>query len=993
MAGRGFVPRSDIVSVVHDFCEFDEASLKRAKTSNADLRKCQRGWVREWLLSLSAVSHPERDMEHMGAEMHTTLPPPGQSTEPPGARRPAHVTSAESRAARLGPTPTRTLLIDNYDSYTYNLYQLLAEINGAPPVVVRNDEYRDWAALRQGLAGKGIRTWDNIVLSPGPGRPQRKKDFGLCMDALRASCDEGIPLLGVCLGHQGLGYFYGCRVEPAPHVMHGRLSPVNITTSPENTPGVPLLRGMQDGFRVVRYHSLCVPESSITADQLLVLARAADDNVVMAMRHVSRPQYGVQFHPESVSTEHGLRLLENFRDITALWWRDAAENASAEHIPRSMDHRAWQRASGAPCARQLPHHPSQPPQKLAELPRWARLVPSSGCFRIRCCAMRKSLVGCRDTASIFRTCFRGQPMSWWLDSATRSGGRRSGAEGSLGKDHDDIQRLQTRFSFMGCGGGPWSKLVEFFLESASCEAEGVKLSRQRIDITRLTSQGGDLEEKSERAKCLWGKSIFDYAEEALGAAVPGGLENIVWCDPDGSTCPLPVECKLPFDFRGGLVGYLGYECKENCPPCSYVEPFAPHSVGRRVPGPMPTPDASFVFADRFVAIDHDEGDIFVVELGDAEAKDVGIQHEVDAKVKAMGIGRRRTPEETDAVRCAWMRETCEKIASISPAVGRGDAKQRKSSATDTRDPLAAMTPNRDRATYMSDVAQCLTAIRQGETYEVCLTNQLLVPRSEMGLGNDETIDVEHLYQTLRTVNPAPFAALYNVTSQIWGTEAHVKTDRRYAICCSSPERFLQITSEGLVESKPIKGTKKRSNDATKDAAIAASLKNSEKDRAENLMIVDLVRNDLGQACALGSIAVPKLMSIESFATVHQMVSTVQGRVLAAHHPVSSSIRVVRAAFPGGSMTGAPKLRTMRIIHELERARRGVYAGSLGYISMNGAVNFNIVIRTAVITKQGISVGTGGAIVALSDPADEYDEMLLKAQALARALAAAGIGKT
>jgi len=190
-----------------------------------------------------------------------------------------------------------------------------------------------------------------------------------------------------------------------------------------------------------------------------------------------------------------------------------------------------------------------------------------------------------------------------------------------------------------------------------------------------------------------------------------------------------------------------------------------------------------------------------------------------------------------------------------------------------------------------------------------------------------------------------------------------------------------IDATGKIESKPIKGTIRRGQTQEEDMRLIHELQNSKKDRSENLMITDLVRNDIGKVCVVGSVTVPSLMEIESFSSVHQMVTTVHGTL----EPHCSPLEAVRAAFPGGSMTGAPKLRTMQIIDSLETHERGVYSGALGWISLTGALDLNIVIRTAVVTPSHVSVGTGGAIVALSDPQEEVDETTLKALRLQSAL--------
>jgi para-aminobenzoate synthetase len=192
-----------------------------------------------------------------------------------------------------------TLLIDNYDSFTYNLFQLLAEVNGCEPLVVRNDE-RSWAELER-------LEFDNVVISPGPGRPEKGRDFGVCADVLR-NCDR--PLLGVCLGLQGMGWAEGGRVERAPEPMHGRLSSVTHD-------GSALFAGIPSPFQAVRYHSLALTHPLPST----LRETATSEGVPMAAEHHHRPQWGVQFHPESIATEHGRQLISNFRELSEQWRR------------------------------------------------------------------------------------------------------------------------------------------------------------------------------------------------------------------------------------------------------------------------------------------------------------------------------------------------------------------------------------------------------------------------------------------------------------------------------------------------------------------------------------------------------------------------------------------------------------------------------------------------------------------------------------------------
>jgi para-aminobenzoate synthetase len=255
-----------------------------------------------------------------------------------------------------------------------------------------------------------------------------------------------------------------------------------------------------------------------------------------------------------------------------------------------------------------------------------------------------------------------------------------------------------------------------------------------------------------------------------------------------------------------------------------------------------------------------------------------------------------------------------------------------------------------RDEYLGLIRQCLDLIKAGESYEMCLTNKLLLETDLPALD---------YYEKLRRTNPAPYAAYM----QFGDTQ----------IACSSPECFLRIDERGRVESRPIKGTISSDRDP-------AELTSNERYRAENLMIVDLVRHDLSRVCEAGSVEVPRLMEVETYSTVHQLVSTITGQL----RRDATSMDCIRAAFPGGSMTGAPKQRTMELLAGLEGEPRGIYSGSLGYIGANGAVDLNIVIRTAVFQGSQVSIGVGGAIVAQSDPAAEWDEMELKARALLEA---------
>jgi len=264
-----------------------------------------------------------------------------------------------------------------------------------------------------------------------------------------------------------------------------------------------------------------------------------------------------------------------------------------------------------------------------------------------------------------------------------------------------------------------------------------------------------------------------------------------------------------------------------------------------------------------------------------------------------------------------------------------------------------ITSNFTRAGYANAFESVQNYLNSGDCYQVNLAQRFSAAASGDALG---------AYLTMRSLSPAPYSAFLNLPQA--------------QIICASPERFLRVQC-GRVETKPIKGTRPRSSDVQQDARLAQDLYRHPKDRAENLMIVDLLRNDLGKSCVPGSVCVPKLFEVESFASVHHLVSTVEGKLIEGR----DALHALRDCFPGGSVTGAPKLRAMQIIQQLEPHRREVYCGSIGYIGFHGNMDSNIVIRTLVYSGNKIRCWAGGGIVADSEEKAEYQETLDKASAM------------
>jgi para-aminobenzoate synthetase component 1 len=262
------------------------------------------------------------------------------------------------------------------------------------------------------------------------------------------------------------------------------------------------------------------------------------------------------------------------------------------------------------------------------------------------------------------------------------------------------------------------------------------------------------------------------------------------------------------------------------------------------------------------------------------------------------------------------------------------------------------------AAYLDAVARVREYIFAGDIFQANLSQRFEAPLTEPAWT---------FYQRLRTRNPAPFAAYLDLPGAV--------------VLSASPERFLHVDVEGHVETRPIKGTRSRGFGPEHDAALGLALTQSAKDQAENLMIVDLMRNDLSRVCVPGTVRVPELFALEHYATVHHLVSTVVGNLA----PDTDALDLLRVAFPGGSITGAPKVRAMEIIAELEPSQRSVYCGAIGYWSLTGALDSNIAIRTAVDKGGRVYFSAGGGIVADSDPEHEYRETMDKARGLIDAL--------
>ncbi|MCC7263658.1 MAG: aminodeoxychorismate synthase component I, partial [Candidatus Latescibacteria bacterium] len=586
---------------------------------------------------------------------------------------------------------------------------------------------------------------------------------------------------------------FGGRVLPAPEPVHGEISHIRHRH--------PLLfAGIPQDFAAVRYHSLLVDPDLPACLEAIAWT---PEGLLMGLAHRHRPLWGIQFHPESICTEHGETLVRNFLD----------------QVPRRV-----QVAVG--------------PLPKPAAPRWVSAAPAAG----RVFHWRR-LAHAPPAEGVFGHLFADCPLAFWLDTA--------------------LPGPDARYSYMGQARTALrydAGSQELQLENAT----GTQTRRQRL---------------------------FDFLR----------------------ACPAPAAGgDAPFPFRGGWVGYLGYE-------------FRAESAGLPVPR-SPHPDAVLLEADHFLVFDHTDEAVYLAFLGDPDEAAFWFD-QVEGQLGHL-----------------------DELPAVTPAAP---------------DQPFSFRLRRSRRQYRHDIGRCLEAIRAGESYELCLTNLLEGPA---------LADPWSAYRVLRHLNPAPYAAFLRLGD--------------LCLLCSSPEQFLRVDAQGQVSTRPIKGTRPRGENPSADEALRQELGTAGKDRAENLMITDLLRHDLGRVCRTGSVVVPSLMAVETFAGYHQLVSTIQGRL----RPGLVGLDCLQAAFPGGSMTGAPKLRSMELLDQIEGGPRGPYSGALGFLGADGSLELNIIIRTAVVSRKGTSIGAGGAIVARSEPEAELAELLLKARPVLDALTFAQTGR-
>ncbi|KDN52366.1 ADC synthase [Tilletiaria anomala UBC 951] len=1044
---------------------------------------------------------------------------------------------------------------------------------------------------------------DAIILSPGPGTPHEPNDFAAAERLLRMQerpkCDgngrNSVPILGVCLGHQGIATAFGGKVRRAKSIRHGVQSQLSWTTEAAHrsaffgfgeaveregdVEGEGLFKGIRQGCQVIRYNSLTVDPNSlpnclealawtydppnthpppilpqnfpilppsrrptpaatpirISTPRLASQASMASlattstlngegrtlakgitngtegEAVLLALRHRSLPIWGVQFHPESIDSRNGEKILANWLHLASQHLTGYEQQESNENYMREDSAAA---AEGN--VSQLPPQVSSLPQHLVRAGRACVAIGSSSVLEPGAIDGTSTAgypspscpLACTESTIMDNTrawqlqlqCLQMPPSDYVSENTNRST-LSSRTLGSPSISHrfptaEQAERVFERLFFKSPVGqddgsgravGTGRSMDGIWLDSArkadphsrfsymALPDLWLSYSRENreivVSLPQPPSHGGN---SRVRFKLCDGESwwaVVQDVQRSLQAiwrqGTPGGTSSER--HRGSHECPQAARDVDINMFCGGLVGYFGYGMRKEAifrdeplpqePTLSSLSPCSPAlsddalANGSLLHGrsskendngnaheATSKPDSELAMCSRVLVFDHHTGAWTAFSLSHCE--DSGALFEPgltsQAGIEANGATAKNILHQILATLATsddsheWLQFVKHELL----AIGCEASEERSTSSTRSsfRPRFLPLMRSDDRAQqYMDKVQSCRMHIASGESYELCLTTQFR-GRIALEIGDDqqdETIMHYELYKTLRRKNAAPYSAFIPLPRL---RDDGCKGSR--AICSTSPERFMRVTARGLAEMKPIKGTLSRAGykpgeeswlpcqckcqdarrcecqeaqkklwrdkeDAKRRKALAADI----KERAENLMIVDLIRADLLSICKPASVQVPKLMSVESYTSVHQLVTTVQGQLKSG----ISSTEAVARCFPPGSMTGAPKKRSVAILDEIERlgrglcapdhgdraqdgseahsqafdAERGIYSGVLGWLGIDGSADFAVIIRTAYVEGRDVSIGAGGAVTYASDPAKEWDEVLDKAKAIAQ----------
>lgn len=781
------------------------------------------------------------------------------------------------------------LLIDSYDSFTFNLTTLIEKaVPGSRVITIHND-----SLPASELVDKYLSVFDAVVVGPGPGCPQNSADVGCVPQIYSNNKNVIVPTLGVCLGFQSLCLGNGLNVDRLKLVKHGQVAQITHN-------GDKLFDNVPSTFDSVRYHSLHVPLEDGESTAIQPLAWTSDDidgkkvDILMAGKHTELPFWGVQYHPESICSDFGGKLVENF-------WSLAQDYNKSREYPANKD---------------------------------TLLADFTAKYSIKPAPLTKSDQNLSIAKPLEETAAQKGEILFEKIALDRSKFSKDAYPETMVCLGEHLNDKNQKFVMLNSAAIPGRWSILGFLDEGKTRCI-THYTDYKSSHAFMKTWGNDPHElhnnHSEYLVKLGDDGIWGY----LSAYMKPKIEKFKSCRDVIDDCP----------FYGGLVGYFSYETNETNNIESLVNP---------TPADRPFPDVNLVDIERSVLFDHQECCLYVISVTDDDQ--------------------------------SWIKQTSEELKEYFFAP---DFEAKKdglfSSIPSTSAALTGGSPKvsiPDQDDYIKRVEKCQDYLLAGESYELCLTAQtkIKVPKK---------LNPWDLYKILYTRNPAPYSCFLDLQDA--------------TLVGSSPERFLSWSKDGVCEFRPIKGTIKNTPEMTR--AIAEEKLNTPKERAENLMIVDLIRHDLNQM--LNNVRVDKLMTVEEYKTVFQLVSVIQGDL----HGQYSGIDALAHSLPPGSMTGAPKLRSVEILRDLENNhRRGIYSGVCGFWSVSDQGDWSVVIRSAFSYKdeseawehaddpasmessahestgecQIWRIGAGGAITVLSDPMEEWLEMKTKLESALQA---------
>lgn len=750
----------------------------------------------------------------------------------------------------------RLLIIDAYDSYIHNIYALVAALLPRAQILLLPHDRLDVSALTALCHAA-----DACILGPGPGNPARMEDIGCFPWFWSLPPALQLPTLGICLGMQTLSLHFGARLHRLSLPAHGICSDIR--------PAEDDLFNGQTALRVVRYHSFAVqPDAASTLRPLAWAEDLANGPVLMAVRHITKPFYGLQYHPESVLSTGGTKTLYNF-------WRLACK---------------YNRRNRTVDATDVLIVPNRAFSTLFDKLFSGTFDKTLGTAVTK---LEKALFVRRLTYITLNNCTLSVP--------------------------DVVEALSLHY----CA---WSALLE-----SVTMGQGVKQNTGRYTILGAPSEGHYVLTYTFPKKYI----VKTYADR----------EEHVFLETEDAWTWLKRECQRyrildgpTVPFWGGFIGYVSYEYGV------YMAGFN-NTIQQRS-----YPDINMLFFERSLVIDTEKNQVVIQSLIDYDpwvAKTVTILKSINTGQ----VGVRNADQSTLIIQQKDCSFNCDAtICNINKSIHND-----LSSCSTQKHITRIVLPKKKE--YLSKIYTAQDYITNGESYQLCLTTTIRVFSSNPCTPLDDW----NLYKRLRTLNPAPFCGYLRLNN--------------LTFLSSSPERFLSWSRDGLCEMRPIKGTIRK--DSSINFEKAKIMFKDPKYFGENLMILDLIRNDLYRITK--NVQVPALMQVEEYKTLYQLVSVVQGIL----NPPLTGIDVLGYTLPPGSMTGAPKKRSVELLNKLEKNERNIFSGVFGYFSICGGGDWSVIIRSTFRyhNEDHWNIGAGGAITILSDPENEWDEMILKLQSI------------